>query len=231
MRYNILTLAIFPLLILNCQPIKSLKEINDNDKLLSYERTPCFGYCQTYEVTVLKDGQAYFVGKNYVPFLDTAQFTLPIKTFTQLKAILQHPDYLNLTIEEPDYQIMDIPGLNFHDFEHGRIYELDMVIPEAIQVLTEKIDGVLEGQKLIYQKDSYPMIQREILVELKPGTDPYSLDGNDSFYQLSYRDSIGAGIYKFVLFCPVDRVDEALKVVKHRKGVLETQLNHTLERR
>lgn len=211
--------------------MKSLKKIPEKEKLLSYERTPCFGYCQTYEVTVLKDGKAYFVGKNFVPFMDTTQFKLPEKTFIQIKAILRHPDYLNITIEEPEEYITDIPGLNFRDYEHDRAYELDMVIPEAIKVLTDKIDEVLEGLKLIYHKDTYPMIQKEILVELKPDTDPYSLDGSDTFYQLSYRDSIGAGIYKYILFCPIDRVEEALKAVKQRKGVLETQLIHTLERR
>jgi len=211
--------------------MKSHNEINDNDKLLSYERTPCFGYCQTYEVTILKNGQAYFVGRNFVPFLDTAQFTLPENIFAQVKAILYHPDYLNINIVEPEIHITDIPGLNFRDFEHDRSYELDMVIPEAIRVLTDKIDRVLEDQKLVYKKDTYPMIQKEILVEVKPGTDPYSLDGSDIFYQLSYRDSIGAGIYKFILFCPVDRVDQALKAVKQRKGVREAQLNHELERR
>lgn len=231
MKYYHFVFVVFVFLTVNCQSVKSLNEIRTTEKLLSYERTPCFGRCPTYEVTVLKDGKAYFVGKNYVPYLDTAVFQLPERTLYQVKAILQHPDYLKIIIEEPEEYVTDIPGLNFQDFEHDRTYELDQVIPEAIQVIADKIDKVLEEKKFIYNKELYPMILKEILVELKSGTDPYSLDGKDTFYQLSYRDSIGANIYKYELICAEEAVDRALTALKQRKGVRETQLNHELERR
>lgn len=231
MRYDALLFILFFSLTTQCQSVKNLNDIPNSDKLLSYERTPCFGWCQTYEVTVLKDGKGYFVGKNYVPFLDTTRFTLPDKTLKQIKAILQHPDYLNLTIEKPEYQVTDIPGLNFSDFKNDRKYTLDMVIPKPIEVMADKIDKELEKEKLIYNKETYPMVRQEILIELKPDTDPYSLDGKDTFYQLSYRDEVGSHIYKYEMFCPAGDVDKALKAVKQRKGVRETQINHKLERR
>ena len=195
MRYNFWILIMLYFLTVNCQSVKTLNEVQASEKLLSYERTPCFGRCPTYEVTVLKNGQAYFVGKNFVSLLDTTKFDLPDNTLNQVKAIMNHPDYQNIRIREPEEQVTDIPGLNFRDFEHDRAYELDQVIPEAIQVIADKIDKVLEDKKFIYNKELYPMIQKEILVELKPGIDPYLLDGKDTFYQLSYRDSIGANIY------------------------------------
>lgn len=231
MRYNTVLLLTCCLLTLNCQSVKNLNEIPDSDKLLSYERTPCFGWCQTYQVTVLKDGEVYFEGINYVPFLDTARIDLSDITLQQINAILQHPDYLNLTIEQPEEHITDIPGLNFRDYKNDREYSLDMGIPKAIEVIAEKIDKELEKHKLIYNKETYPMIRQEILVELKPDADPYSLDGKDTFYQLSYRDDIGANIHVYEMFCPVDNVDKALKAIKQRKGVVETQIIHTLERR
>lgn len=231
MRFSTLFLIPCCLLAIKCQSVKNLNEVPDSDKLISYERTPCFGWCQTYQVTVLKNGEIYFVGINYVPLLDTARIDLSDVTLQQITAILQHPDYLNLTIEEPEEHITDIPGLNFRDYENDREYSLDMVIPKAIEIITEKIDKELDNHKLIYNKETYPMIRQEILVELKPDTDPYSLDGKDTFYQLSYQDDIGANIHKYEMFCPVDHVDKALKAIKQRKGVIETQRNHTLERR
>src|SRR5690606_8736882 len=110
----------------NCAPMKTIDEIDDADKLLSYERTPCFGFCQTYQLTLLPDGRAIFVGKQYVPVLDTAELTIPEKTLTQDRAILKHPAHVNYVMEEPEHQITDIPGLNFSDYTNGKEYELSM---------------------------------------------------------------------------------------------------------
>lgn len=225
------TFLILSLLIFNCSPMKSLNQISDSEKLLSYERTPCFGFCQTYGVTVLPDGQAWFTGYRYVPILDTVQFEIPEKTMTQIRSILNHPLYLDYVMEEPEYQVTDIPGLNFSDYSNGRKYELDQIIPPAIEKMTGMIDEVLAELKLIYDQKTYPMVREEILVELTPGTDPHSLDGQDNFYELSFQEELGAGIYVYRMTCPVIRIEDALKAVKQRKGVREAQMNHRLDRR
>lgn len=218
-------------LLTNCTPMKSIDQIPDSEKLIYYERTPCFGFCPIYEVTVLPDGQAWYIGDRFVPFMDTIQITIPEKTMTQVQAILHHPDYLNYQLKEPEYQVTDIPGLNFMDFTNDRIFELDQIIPPAIDKITQLIDRVLTEEKLIYDPDIYPMIRNEILVELSPGTDPFSLDGEATFYQLSYLDEIGGGIFKYEMISSTHDIEKALKAVKQRKGVRETQLNHSLERR
>lgn len=231
MKYWIFASISFFLLTSNCQSIKNLNAIPESDRLLSYKRTPCFGWCPTYEVTVLKDGTSYFSGLAYVPYLDTVQFDLSPEAFRKINAILRHPDYLNLTLDEPEEYVTDIPGLNFQDYKNHRQYELDVIIPDAIKLIVERIDRDLEKHKLIYHKEHYPMIRQEILIELKPNKNPYSLDGPDTYYQLSYQDHVWAHIHKYELFCAQDKVSRALEAIKERSGVREAQINHILERR
>ena len=231
MKNSFVAFITIGILFINCQPMKSLNEVQKNEILLTYQRTACFGFCPVYEVTLLRDGRAYFVGKQFVPFMDTLELRMPEKKMNQIKAILTHPDYLDMTIDEPNEQITDIPGLHFNDYINDRQYELDMIIPDPITIITSKIDDVLESNKLLYHKKEYPMVRREILVSLKPGLDPYSLDGKETFYQLAFRENIGNNVYKYEIICPEDEINKALESIKQRQGVRETQLVHELDRR
>lgn len=210
--------------------MKTIDQITDAEKLFSYERTPCFGFCQTYQVTVLPDGRAVYVGRQYVPILDTTELTIPEKTLTRVKAILKHPDYVNYVLEEPEHQITDIPGLNFSDYTNERDYELAMVIPPAIEKITELIDQVLTDEQLIYDRETYPTIREEILVELQSGTDPNSLKGDD-YYEIEYQKEVGAGIHLYTITYPILRKEDALQAVTQKKGVRAAQINHRLRRR
>lgn len=211
--------------------MKSIDQITDADILLRYKRTPCFGFCQTYQVTVLHDGRAVFDGQQYVPVLDSAELIIPENVMAQVKAILQHPDYLNYTLEEPEHQITDIPGLNFSDFMNNREYELAMVIPPAIKKITELIDQVLTTEHLIYDRESYPTIQEQILVELTPGANPSSINGKGDFYEVEYLKEVGGGIYLFTLTCPILRKKDAIEEITQMESVRAAQINHRLERR
>lgn len=216
---------------INCTSTRSMEDISDLEKLITYERTPCFGYCPVYEVTILRDGWGFFVGRSFVPYMDTVQFEVPTHTLNQIRAILNHPDYLNYVLKEPEYFITDIPGLNLRDFINDRAYELDQIIPPGVEKITKLVDPVLVKERLIYDPEIYPMVRQEILVELKPGTDPYSLEGKETRYQLSFREEVGAGIYKYEVICSQSDIDQVLTAIRQRKGVRETQLNHKLERR
>lgn len=231
MKYYALIFYFTLLVLARCQPIKTIAQIPDEKKLFSYERTPCFGYCPTYEVIVLKNGETYFAGKRFVPVMDTVAFHLPNRTLQQIKAILNHSDYIHLTIEEPEHQIMDIPGLKLMDYKNMRQYELDQIIPGPIEAITDRMDAVLKSKKFLYDEKTFPMVREEIILQLKPETDPYTMDGNEAFYQLSYRKDIGKNIYLFEIITAKDALEKALRDIKQHRGVIEVQKNHQLERR
>lgn len=231
MKHLFIAVPILFCLLANCAPVKSLEQIPDSRKLLSYERTPCFGFCQTYQVTVLGNGRAFFVGRQYVPVLDTIEISLPDQIVDRLDAILRHPDYLDYELEEPEYQITDIPGLNFIDFKNQREYELDMIIPPAIDQMANIVDEVLTEHQLIYDRSTYPTINEEILVSLKSGTDPNSLSDKNELYEIQYQKEIGAGIYLYSITFSILQKEKAFKAIDELNGVQAVQINHRLQRR
>ena len=229
-QYLLFPLAII-ILLTNCTPMKPFQQIPDSKKLLAYERTPCFGFCPTYRVEVLPDGRTFFLGRQYVPFEDTIELSLPRQVLDRVKSILKHPDYLDYRLEEPDYKITDIPGLHFTDYTNNKKYELDIVIPPAIQVMTDIIDAELTRQHLIYDRSTYPLIREEVILQIKNGVDPGSLESKGENYELEYQKALGSGIHVYIMTFSILNRDEALMEVKQLKGVQNAQFNHRLQRR
>ena len=229
-QYLLFPVAII-ILLANCTPMKSFQQIPDSEKLLAYERTPCFGFCPTYRVEILPDGRAYFIGRQYVPVVDTIELNLPPQVLNRVKSILKHPDYLDYRLEEPEYQITDLPGLHFTDYTNNKKYELDMVIPPAIQVMTDIIDTELTRRHLIYDRSTYPLVQEEVILQIKNGIDPRSLVSKGENYELEYQKALGSGIHVYLMTFSILNRDNALVEVKQLKGVQNAQFNHLLQRR
>lgn len=61
---------------------------------ITLERTPCFGTCPVYSVTLRRDGTATYVGKNYVERMGTYKGT--VRQFDRLAELLISRGYFGL---------------------------------------------------------------------------------------------------------------------------------------
>lgn len=217
-----------------CRSVKSLDEVSRGDLLFSYERTPCFGYCPVYAVTVLKNGRVYFSGKRFVPVADTVITFLPDQSLRQIEAIMAHPEFQYMTVDTPEHVVMDIAGLNFYDYLYDREYHFGAefsIVPEGVQALTSRVDEILTGAGLLYDRSRNPMVREEVILSLRSGTGPEDFEGQAVHYELSYLREIGNGLYLFELRTGKSDVKTALEEIGRQEGVKEIQLNHELERR
>jgi len=104
-------------------------------KLLLFQKTPCYGTCPAYNATFYSDGTINYEGFRYVPVTDTLTLQLSEKQLQQVKEMLHKLDYTSLkdTYLSP---YTDLPSsyLNFYenDREVRRIkHQQDG--PEALQ--------------------------------------------------------------------------------------------------
>lgn len=217
-----------------CRSVRSLDQVSRGDLLFSYERTPCFGYCPVYAVSVLKNGRIYFSGKRFVPVADTVITFLSDRSLRQVEAIMAHPEFQYMVVDTPEHVVMDIPGLNFYDYLYERDYRFGAelsIVPEGVQALTSRVDEVLTEAGLLYDRSRNPMVREEVILSLESGIGPEDYEGQAAHYELSYLREIGNGLYLFELRTGKSDVKTVLEEIGRRQGVREIQLNHELERR
>lgn len=229
---RILRLLLFALLLITiqCRTVKPLPRIADGKKLLQYERTACFGFCPVYSVTLLKNGQVYFIGKRFVPYADTITFKLQDNQLRRITQIMTHPEYQNMEADTSDTQVMDAPRLLFEDFSNARKFDTDIRTPAPISEITEQIDSHLKEKKLLYgSKD--PLVRQEIIISLRPGTDPLSVTGQHYGFELEYIKEIGENIHLYTILTAESFMQDAMIKLKSKETIREVQKNHPLERR
>lgn len=222
---------IFFLSMTQCNPIKHISQISENKKLLSYERTACYGFCPVYSVILLQNGQVFFIGKQFIPIKDTITFQLPDQQLKQIKQIMEHPEYRNMKIDTTDLQVFDIPKLKYTDFIHDQKYDLDIHIPAPITEITKRIDHILKQKQLLYDDPEYPPGPVEIIISLVPGTDPASVTNSFKGLDLSYIKEIGNDIHLYSIITSESFLSQALEQLKKHESIQEVQKNHSLDRR
>jgi hypothetical protein len=66
------------------------------DTLITLERTPCFGMCPMYKITISADGRVVFEGRNYVKKIGTAKSTILQQRLRELLAAFEKIGYFDL---------------------------------------------------------------------------------------------------------------------------------------
>lgn len=229
---RILRLLFFAFLLttIKCRTVKPLPKIADRKKLLQYERTACFGFCPVYSVTLLKNGQVYFVGKRFVPYADTISFKLHDNQLRRITQIMAHPEYQKMKDCTPDTQVMDAPRLFYEDFSNAQKFDTDIRTPAPIYEITKQIDYHLKEKMLLYDPKD-PLVREEIIISLRPGTDPLAIIGKHYGFELEYIKEIGETIHLYMILTAESFMEDAMTKLKSKETIREVQKNHLLERR
>ncbi len=110
-------------------------------------RTPCYGTCPWFSVTISEDGTIYYEGKKfvdnegvYVAYLDEDEVE---SIFEYMKTIEVDSFY-----EKYDAGVTDLPGLNFQfQMKKGDTKEVKILSagPEELISLGNQIDAIIEA--------------------------------------------------------------------------------------
>lgn len=215
----------------SCKSSKKITEIPKEEIALKYSRSACFGTCPVYEVVLTRKGEVYFIGRQFVPMLDTTNFTLDSKTFRDIKAIQNLESYLGLTPNRPEVEVVDVPVLNFSDPGNGLQLDIKMDMPGEIDAITSRIDRELTARSFLPGKGENALEMQEIILELPTDSDPYSFNRTFRFYELNYLSKISDRIFLFRLTTTKKLIEKAIADLNSSDTIIAAQKNHELEHR
>jgi hypothetical protein len=128
--------------------------------VISLERTPCFGTCPVYTVSVSPSGQVTFEGRAHVRFLGRATGQIPRQRVDALLVELERAGYFRFAgryaASEPvcGRYVTDLPSAISTAVLHGRTKRIEHdhgcgAAPGALAVLEKRIDEVLGSDRWI----------------------------------------------------------------------------------
>ncbi|PQJ19650.1 DUF6438 domain-containing protein [Tenacibaculum sp. SG-28] len=130
---------------------ETLKEsiATENNKLISFRKTACFGDCPVYDLIINKDGNAIFSGKEYVKVTGTEKFQLTDTELQKLNGYLANEALQNLQEVYDDPNVVDL-GSTYLIFNNQQVQiRLWRDIPDALIDVHEYVQGLLLSKKLI----------------------------------------------------------------------------------
>lgn len=82
----------------------------DTAFIIKIEKTPCFGKCPVYELTLRSDSTAHFVGKRFVQMEGEHQSQLGAQDMDSIRYILAHYNFDELDSVYNDSHVADLPS-------------------------------------------------------------------------------------------------------------------------
>ncbi|WBX71951.1 DUF6438 domain-containing protein [Tenacibaculum retecalamus] len=120
----------------------------EENTLISIRKTPCFGDCVVYNVTIDKNGNVTYNGIKYVLEKGTREFTLTSNQLEQLTKMLAKKDFNEFKDTYDDPRITDLAST--YIVSNGKQVKIRLwnEIPDELIDIHEYIEGLLLDKKL-----------------------------------------------------------------------------------
>jgi hypothetical protein len=136
----------------NNQPSGTLndatQEESGGDFEISLERTPCFGFCPAYKVTIKNNGDVEFEGYSSVDSMGGHDYKISKDDVKKLKSTVESSKFFQLKNSYENFNVTDLPGSSISVTLGGRTKSIKMYgiegtdIPMSLVKLAEQIDSV-----------------------------------------------------------------------------------------
>lgn len=162
------SVALFILCLVGCAPRKAVSPPAENlaeanvavRPAITLERTPCFGSCPVYTISVSASGQVTFEGRAHVRLLGTATGRIPRERVDALLVELERAGYFGFAsryaVSEPacGRYVTDLPSAISSATLAGRTKRIEHNhgcggAPGALAVLEKRIDEVLGSDRWV----------------------------------------------------------------------------------
>lgn len=77
----------------------------------TYERTPCFGMCPIFKLTIYTDGSAEYVGKNFVNLIGEYQTSVSKAQMARIVLVADGIKYFSMKDEYNNEKVTDLPSV------------------------------------------------------------------------------------------------------------------------
>jgi Domain of unknown function (DUF6438) len=130
-----------------------------HEPLATIERTPCYGRCPIYKVTIFRDGVVEYEGKRFVKTRGQATGHISPEQLTALDQLFQQHGYLALKDSYEEYDMTDMPSVytsyspapgQTKSIKH---YHGDQSAPEELVEVEAGIDRIIHIEQWIGTRD------------------------------------------------------------------------------
>lgn len=203
------------------------------EKLIEMEKSPCFGLCPVYRLTVYRDGGMKINAKQNMKI--SGIHTLKLDK-SEIKSLRTRLEKMGLEKYKEEYRepVADAPStevLYFTDGQPKRIFT-NFIFPEALQKITDELDQKVMGEGWVKWIDQ--RIKQEYILLLKEGVSLSGILQKFSDQEMMLVRRLDPATHQYWLVsCLVMPGEEKALLERIRKDpeVKEVQENRQLEER
>lgn len=114
--------------------------------VLFYERTPCFGMCPSFNLTVYSNGKATYEGKNFVDHIGFYQSQWDATALQNIMTAAEKINYFSLADRYDQQGVTDLPTVRTRLLKDGNLKEVANRYkgPKELQSLYQVIDDQIK---------------------------------------------------------------------------------------
>lgn len=134
------------------KPIQPAAEVEKPKELvdsifLTYQRTPCFGMCPVFNLTILKSGQAIYEGKNFTDRIGFYQSKIDETALQRIMFVADSIGYFSLEENYDNDKVTDLPTTTTSLLKNGSLRKVAnrYKAPKSLQVLYKELDAMIES--------------------------------------------------------------------------------------
>jgi hypothetical protein len=118
------------------------------DTMLYYSRGACFGMCPIFDLTVMKDGRAVYLGKNHVDRIGRFQAKVSYTDIEQVLTKAREIGYFELNAVYDNENVHDLPNIRTGIAHNGKLHSVRNRYkgPASLRMLYTELDSLIEKQ-------------------------------------------------------------------------------------
>ncbi len=220
------------------------QEVRSLPKIVAYSKSPCYGHCPSFKMTVYQDGWTIFEGKRYTIVEDTVLIQL---TPTQLATLMEQCETADIWTAEKSYgmRIQDLPTTTLHLYEAEKDKKIRWRTrqPERLKTLDRQMMQFIIDQGWVAprkksdkrKREVVPdvIIDNELIVQLDEtiGATAWALQYKEYGMQLKKPISKLANMYLFIFDTSTLDSKKMLALMKEDEKVKRVEFNKRMQQR
>ena len=227
------TLYLLILFFFLVQCSKKLVMTKPGDKLFEMSKSPCFGWCPVYTVTVYQNGSMQLLAKENLEMKGTYTHQMDKTTFKSFKTKLATLNIKGLN-DEYRQPIADAPSTRVVYYEgtlEKKIFT-NFQFPDSLQMFTTRLDEMVTDGDWIKVEDR--RISQEYIILLQPEARLSAILQRYTFYEMTIGKRLDPATNQYwVVSAKVnpDERDKFLNLLRADKDIKSVQTNKALESR
>ncbi len=129
--------------------VSSASSLNGDSLLYYFERTPCFGQCPIFKLSIYDSGYSIYEGRNFVDRIGTYQSNGDLASLHKIKQVADSIQYFSFDSLYDNPNLMDFPSkiIIIKDQGEKKKVVARVKAPKSLEVLYRAFDDYIDAQK------------------------------------------------------------------------------------